>query len=353
MIELVTNLHIHTQYSDGTDTHQNIAKIAHEAGLDVLIFTDHNVLVRGVESYFEKDNRRLLIVVGQEVHDPTRDPQKSHLLLFGGDKDLAVYGRNPQKVIDQANTSGALSFLAHPHEQALPMFHQTDITWEDWLVEGFTGIELWNGFSEIKEVVHNYADGLFYTLFPQYIATAPPRATLKKWDELLNDGQRVVAVGGSDSHCMDFHLGPLHRRVLPYSYHFRSVNTHILTPAELTGDAVTDRRMVVNAFRRGNAFVAYDLPASTRGFRFAAQGKDVTAQMGEEIQLKAGVTLQIRLPLRTRCILYRNGQRHKSWADREVISQVINQPGVYRVEAFIHYLGKWRGWIYSNPIYVR
>ena len=353
MIELVTNLHIHTRYSDGTDIHQNIAKIAHEAGLDVLIFTDHNVLVRGIDPYYEKDGRRLLIIVGQEVHDPARDPQKSHLLIIGCDKDLAPYGRNPQKVIDQANMNGGLSFLAHTHEQALPMFHQTDITWEDWQVEGFTGIELWNGFSEIKEVVHNYLDGLFYTLFPQYIATAPPRDAIKKWDELLNDGMRLVAVGGSDSHCMDFHLGPLHRKVLPYSYHFRSVNTHILVPQELSGDAITDRRMVVNALRQGNAFVAYDLPASSRGFRFAAQGKDLTAQMGEEIKLKAGVTLQIRLPMRTRCILYRNGQRLKTWADREVMTHVVNQPGVYRVEVFIQYLGKWRGWIYSNPIYIR
>jgi hypothetical protein len=353
MIELVTNLHIHTTYSDGTGTHQDIARTAHEAGLDVLIFTDHNVLVRGIEPYFEKDNHRLMIIVGQEVHDPTRDPQKSHLLVFGGDKDLAPYGRSPQKVIDQANMSGALSFIAHPHENALPAFHQTDITWEDWYVDGYTGLELWNGFSEIKDVIHNYLDGLFYTLFPQYIASFPQRATLKKWDELLSEGARVVAVGGSDSHSMNFHLGPIRRKVLPYAYHFRCVNTHILTPKALSGDFIPDRRMVVDAFRRGNAFVGYDLPASTRGFRFIAQGKDASANMGDEIPLKTGVTLQIRLPMRTRCILYKDGQRLKGWADNDVITWVVNQPGVYRVEAFIHFLGKWRGWIYSNPIYVR
>ena len=353
MIELTVNLHIHTQYSDGTDTHQNIANFAHDAGVDVLIFTDHNVLVRGIEPYFEKDKRKLLMIIGQEVHDPTRDPQKSHLLIFGGDKDLAPYGRNPQKVIDQANMSGSLSFLAHPFENALPQFHQTDITWEDWQVDGYTGIELWNGFSEIKDVIHNYLDGLYFTLFPENIATAPHRATLAKWDELLASGKRIVAIAGSDSHCLNFHLGSLHRKVLPYSYHFRSVNTHILVPNPLSGDAITDRKMVIQAVRQGNAFIGYDLPASTRGFRFIAQGKDNTAQMGDEIQLQSGITLQIHLPMKTRCILYRNGQRIKSWSDREIISQFINQPGIYRVECFIQFLGKWRGWIYSNPIYIR
>jgi hypothetical protein len=28
------------------------------------------------------------------------------------------------------------------------------------------------------------------------------------------------------------------------------------------------------------------------------------------------------------------------------------EPGIYRVEATIHYLGRMRGWIYSNPIYI-
>ena len=353
MIELITNLHIHTLYSDGSETHRCIAQSAHQAGIDVLIFTDHNVLVRGIEPYYEANGRKLLMIFGQEIHDPTRLPQKSHLLIFGSDKDLAKFGNNPQKVIDKANDSGALSFVAHPYETDLPAFHQTDITWENWEVDGYTGIELWNGFSEMKEVVHNYLDGLFYTLFPQYLASFPPRATLSKWDELHRNGKQVVVVGGSDAHAMPFKVGPLERDVLPYYYHFQAVNTHIFVPQPISGDAARDRKMVIEAFRRGNAFVAYDLPASTRGFRFVAQGRDRTAWMGEEINLHAGVTLQIRLPLRTRCVLFKDGKKFKAWTDKEIISQVIDKPGVYRVECYIHFLGKWRGWIFSNPIYVR
>ena len=353
MIELVTNLHLHTCYSDGTKTHREIAQIAHEAGLDVLIVTDHNVLVRGITPYYENQGRKLFLIIGQEVHDPTRLPQKSHLILFGGERDLAPFGNDPQNLIDKANQSGSLSFLAHPFDKELSAFHQTDITWEDWQVHGYTGIELWNGFSEMKEVVHNMLDGLYYTLFPQYLATAPPQAMLNKWDELLNTGQRVVAVGGSDAHAMSFKRAFLEKEVLPYEYHFRAVNTHILVPEALKGDPIQDKRMVVNAFRQGNAFVAYDLPHSARGFNFVAQGKDRIAYMGDQIKLGSGVTLKIKLPIRTRCLLLKNGERYKAWSKRDIITHIVDEPGVYRVECYIEYLGKWRGWIYSNPIYVR
>jgi hypothetical protein len=31
---------------------------------------------------------------------------------------------------------------------------------------------------------------------------------------------------------------------------------------------------------------------------------------------------------------------------------IANRPGVYRVEAYVKYQGKPRGWIFSNPIFV-
>jgi hypothetical protein len=30
----------------------------------------------------------------------------------------------------------------------------------------------------------------------------------------------------------------------------------------------------------------------------------------------------------------------------------VSEPGVYRVEAYLRVLGKYRPWIFSNPIYV-
>jgi hypothetical protein len=36
-----------------------------------------------------------------------------------------------------------------------------------------------------------------------------------------------------------------------------------------------------------------------------------------------------------------------------VCAHTATLPGAYRVEAYIDYLGLKRGWIFSNPIYIR
>jgi hypothetical protein len=148
-------------------------------------------------------------------------------------------------------------------------------------------------------------------------------------------------------------LGPIKRVLFPYEFHFQAVNTHIFTKNPLTGDMVTDRQAVLEALRQGHAFVAYDLPSSTRGFRFYAQGLEKTVWMGDEIPAKNGVTLQIRLPLRMECNLLKDGEVIQTWMERDICSHITTDPGVYRVEVYIPFRGKRRAWIFSNPIYVR
>ncbi len=353
MNELIANLHIHTTYSDGHGTHNAIAQAALKAGLDVIITTDHNIYINGLDQYYQDGDRKLLLMVGEEIHDVMRDPQKNHLLVYGAAKELCTFSGEPQNLINQVTRAGGLAFIAHPVDPALPAFGEDDLSWVSWDVMGFTGIELWNGLSELKSVVHNYLDGIFYAFFPQFMPRGPLMPTLQRWDELLGRGSKVVAIGGADAHALPMHLGPLRRTLFPYEYHFQAVNTHIFTPEPLGSDVFTDRRMILESLRKGLAFVGYDLPASTKGFIFTGRGRNLTVWMGEEIALEDGVTFQIRLPLAVECRLLRDGQLLKTWQDREFITHIVNQPGVYRVECYIQYLGRRRGWIFSNPIYVR
>jgi hypothetical protein len=110
--------------------------------------------------------------------------------------------------------------------------------------------------------------------------------------------------------------------------------------------------MVYQALRSGHCFIGYDLPAPTRGFTFVAHGKDRTALMGDDIPLDAGLTLRIRLPQPVECRLLRNGEVVKSWKEQDTLTYIAKQPGNYRVECDIQFLGKTRRWIVSNPIYV-
>lgn len=352
MHEIIINLHMHTPYSDGHGSHAEIAQAALKVGLDAVIVTDHNILVTGPEKYYTDGDRRVLLLVGEEVHDQARQPQKNHLLVFGAGRELAALAYDLQLLLDGVRKAGGLSFIAHPTDPEAPAVNEADISWEDWQVQGFTGLELWNGLSEFKSLLKSKLHAIYYAFNPERIAQGPFPETLRKWDELLAAGRRVVAIGGSDAHALPARLGPLRRTLFPYVFHFRTINTHLFLPSPLTGELDEDRRLILENLARGRAFVGYDLPASTRGFRFTAQGKERTAHMGEEISVQGGVTLQVRLPQSTECRLIKDGQVIKTWEKRETCVHITSEPGIYRAEAYIHFRGRRRGWIFSNPIYL-
>jgi hypothetical protein len=353
MHEIVLNLHMYTFYSDGHMTHPQISQAALQAGLDVVIVSDHNVWVQGPEGYYHDGDRRVLMLVGEEVHDQGRNPQKNHLLIIGADRELASFAHNTRLLLDNVRKSGGISFLAHPIDPHAPAVGEADISWVDWQVNGYTGIELWNGFSEFKSRLKSMLHAIYYVYNPEQVARGPFPETLNKWDELLASGKKVPAVAGSDAHALPARLGPLTKTVFPFEYHFRAINNHLFLPKELSGEINEDRKMILDALRVGRGFIGYDLPATTRGFRFTANGTDGNFHMGDELKTPGGVTLQIRLPLRTECRLLKDGVVIKTWTDRENCTHITSEPGVYRVEVYIEFKGKRRGWIFSNPIYLK
>ena len=142
MHEAVVNLHMHTRYSDGTGTHRDIAQAAIAAGVDVVIVTDHNILVHGFEGYYKEKNKKIMMLIGEEVHDQGRDPQKNHLLVFGAGRELATFAENPQLLINQVRDAGGLSFIAHPDDPETPAFKEIDISWVDWSVQNYTALSM-------------------------------------------------------------------------------------------------------------------------------------------------------------------------------------------------------------------
>jgi len=155
--EVRVNLHMHTTYSDGSGIHADIAQAALQTGLDAVIVTDHNVLVQGVEKYYTQGRRKTLLLTAEEIHDQARNPQKNHLLVFNANRELATFAENPQTLLDAVRRAGGISFLAHPHDEDCPPIHETSISWEAWEAQGYTGLELWNGLTELKTRSKNMA----------------------------------------------------------------------------------------------------------------------------------------------------------------------------------------------------
>jgi hypothetical protein len=354
VFESVINLHAHTPYSDGAWYHARIAEAAMMAGLDMICVTDHNVWVDGPERYYEKDGRRVLLLVGEEIHDQARRPQKNHLLAYNHNRELARLAPDPQKLIHGVSDCGGLSFLAHPFDNSLQLFNHEDISWVNWEVTGYTGLEIWNYMADWASLLTSRSAAIRYALNPELGVTGPKPQTLAKWDELTAAGRRVVGIGNADAHGTTVSHWGYTRVIFPYEFLFRQVNTHVLTREPLTGDYARDRDLLMAALARGNAFIGYDGLAPTRGFRFSANSARGAAVMGDEIMNQAGLTLVISAPQPATLRLLRNGcEVLKRRAQNITHVLAPGETGAYRVEAHLEFKGRTRYWILSNPIYVK
>jgi hypothetical protein len=137
----------------------------------------------------------------------------------------------------------------------------------------------------------------------------------------------------------------------PYFRAFRCVSTHVLAP-ELTEPAIRE------ALREGRAYVAHDWMADPTGFRFelrdrARRDEGPVGTLGSEHAFRVGLELRAEFPVRcSRIRLIRDGEPI-AVGRGETFTRRIDKPGVYRVEGWLKLDGEERGWLYSNPIYLR
>lgn len=347
--EYVGNPHVHSHYSGSPATHQAIVSAAAEAGLNFVVVTDHNVRAQGLEGYYGQ----VLLLIGEELYNVRRQPAANHLLAYGPTQELAPYtfggGQTLMRTLCERDGFG---YIAHPVQRKSLLGPGSCIApWSDWPVEGVAGLELWNSTAELRSLAWSELPASIYGRWPGWGLRGPSRATLRLWDELLSHGQRLAALGGASAHNTSHH-GRYHGPApWPYSLLFRCVNTHILTSGAITGDAAQDRALVYEALRAGRTWVGYDLPVSTRGFRFVAQSGATQATCGEVLKRLGAVTIDVDLPARGDIHLLRDGRRIRR-AQGQGLRHTSAEPGVYRVEVYRRFWGRRVGWVYSSPIYV-
>jgi hypothetical protein len=143
----------------------------------------------------------------------------------------------------------------------------------------------------------------------------------------------------------------------PYWVSMRFVSTHVLARALEEG-------AVREAVRAGHVYVAHDWIADPTGFRFYLAGDGPPQPdphgpaarpaeiMGDQAPWRPGARLVAELPVAARVRLLRDGSEVAFAPRGERFEHAVDQPGVYRVEAWVEIGGEWRPWIYSNPIYL-
>jgi hypothetical protein len=322
-------IHIHTVYSDGAGTFEDVARVANSQRLDYLIVTDHNTL-QPLRDGKQGWHGMTLVLAGTEI-----STRGGHYLALNVTEDIDRHKLTTQQVIDEVNRQGGLGFIAHPYFKKR--------RWTDWSVTGFTGVEAYN-------VAHDTLDEnrmrlVLWTLSvpvePFYLSLIDrPYDPLRTWDELIAQHGRVVGIGAADAH--EVRVAGI--KFAPYDIMFRLIRTHVLLPAgALTPEGIYD------ALRKGHAYLSIELVAEAKGFEFSAVKEgEVVGVMGDEVTFEPGLTLAMTLPTPAELILFRNGSRfeHRTAQHWTV---PVPAPGVYRLEASRHNTP----WIFSNPIYVR
>jgi len=337
MREYVGAVHLHSCYSDGSGTVREITAAARRAGLDFVVLTDHDTL-RPREDGWQGWHDDVLLVVGVEISCLRR----SHVVALGA-ADVADLRWKPlRRVLFDLQNQNADAFVAHAHPAHIMGYSLKAGELQDWEIPGFAGVELWS-------FMHDLCDGLTPWRMPSFLYTwrryirGPHPGTVAHWDR-ITQVRRFAAVGALDNHAIAFPLlGP---RFLSYEEGFRTLRTHVLSP-DWTGTAA-DTDLLAEALREGRAFIALDLLADARGFRFEADAGGRPLRLGQEHPWCGRTVLHVHSPVPARLTLRCDGAvvMEISATDLEYHA---DRPGVYRVEA---HLGG-RPWVYTNPIYLR
>jgi len=338
-------IHCHSTFSDGTEPIERLAAWAGEAGLDYLLMTDHDTLAPLTE-VGEQWMGNTLLLLGCEI-----TPRQNHYLAYGIDQVISPH-LPPAEYTAAVAAQGGIGFLAHPVEFGSRIIGQNSYSWEDWSVTEYTGVEIWNYFSEWVGSCTSLPATLRTLVNWRRAIRAPYDSVLAKWDE-LGQHRRVVGIGGLDAHGVKRRLLGLTICLHPYLRAFRSVRTHLLLPTPFTRDVGQDRILVMNALWEGSCYVANHEEGDPTGFTFVGRQKAQWVPMGAEATLsRPGATwLSARIPAkapRASLRLLHNGKVIAETHSHDL--QAPDQgPGVYRVEAWRN----GRGWIFSNPIYLR
>lgn len=348
MIEIIGNLHIHSTYSDGRKSIPEIAAIAETAGLDFIMINDHYHL-EGLKRGQERLYGRVLVLVGMEIND-----RHNHYLAYFIDQPVPNNDDNPQQVIDDVRRQGGLGFIAHPFEKGTPLSESGKAyTWDNWEVQGYNGICIWNYTSHWKDKAQSIPKGLYYYYNRKAAFTeGPDPQNLAAWDRECQK-RKVVAIAGSDAHEYHYRWYFISGTIFPYSFLFKSLNVHLFIDGPLSGNLDVDKKMIYHSLKEGHIFICHDLLAPGKGFWFSAQIDDKSFPIGSELPFSDNICLLIRTPEVSAIRLIKDGKpcAHYLGKDWEFKPQ---EAGIYRVEAQLPgFFGKKRAWIFSNPIFLR
>jgi hypothetical protein len=381
--------HAHASDSEHTGgTLDEILEDAHRARVEIVFLSDHPSPTRDFVNGWRGVREGVLFIPGAETKNgyllhPTRSVKS---LLAGQVEDMLA----------ASTADGGLAFLSHLEDHDPISF------------DGVIGTEIYNRHADAKDEAASMAALAQWMTDPSgvvrlrnaisrhpvevYAAQQDyPADYLAAWDRATAAGARLVGIAANDCHHNQVFVvkkideesvrrgtvvdddeematfttatRPRIREMTanrepgdelarldfdPYWVSMRFVSTHVLARA-------LDEAAVREAVRAGHVYVSHDWIADPTGFRFyvADETGAPASIMGDEVVPRPGTRLVAELPLPARVRLLRDGVEVAASPKAGRFEHAAEQPGVYRVEAWVEIGGELRPWIYSNPIYLR
>ena len=185
-------IHIHTTFSDGTGSIEDITKAAKEAGLDWIIITDHNKI--GVKEGIYND---LYVLAGEEI-----SPRSNHCIAFDIENEINSED-STQEFLSEIKKQNGFSCICYPQNSLDKQNTYSPIMRDYNDFRLIDGVEIWNYFSNWT---NDFDDStlfsqLKYYLFGNFLKNEPIKEILEMWDK-MNYGVRIpkFAIGGINAH---------------------------------------------------------------------------------------------------------------------------------------------------------
>lgn len=372
-------LHVHSGFShDSRGTIEEILAGAHEAGVRVIMFSEHpSTKVNYFLDGHRGEKHGVLLIPGAETGGFLAYPRAD---IQNRKTD------SPQAFADLVRSTGGLIFLCHLEERM------------DWEIANLTGSEIYNTHADVKNETRFLASlhspltmiGLASSVkqYPQEVFGALsdyPADYLHRFDELCRKARHTGVSANDAHHNQRFLIKVLDGGALqledalgeviakldpdkflplklltagkktgdiifeldldPYGRSFHHVSTHLLLK-EVTEQSVWE------ALTASRAYVAFDWLADPTGFVFQAYRDGKRWPVGSEVALEPGLKLHAEAPYEGRFKLIRDGLEIANETGKG-FDYSVEKPGVYRVEVWLNLAGEDRPWILANPIYVR
>jgi hypothetical protein len=350
LIDVSCVVHVHSNYSDGTATVDELATAAAVAGADVLLLTDHDSLQARRDGW-QGRHHGVFVLVGTEV-----SPKQGHYLAFGVDEEIPHAGQSAVQIAEAVRDAGGIGFAAHPFSSGghmlVPSLARRIVLPHGWPAladpRGCDGIELWSVTTDAAEAWRTPGEAVRWLCDPETaIAAGPPAHHLRRWDA-LTARRRLPAIGGLDGHAPGIRVRGRVRSPLPHDRTFNLLRTHLLCERPLSGEPRGDERTLLAALAAGAAWLTCPCVAPATGARLWAERPDGTVvAMGADAPAGRAV-LRIRLPREADIQVIRDGSPMQEARDA-ALDLDIHEAGCYRVEARID----GRVWLLSNPVHLR